>query len=1210
MMKQCMPRFCAFLVFVPFLLLVQVSEAAERQLGHHEDLMASVPENLSCRKRVTVTVRAPDEAAFQGDRLALQQLLGVVRIALADCPTLEKIEIVGKAGGRTVYGGVAEMGHNWLLEDIWESPSSTLAEAPSSIRDIQRALAQAGYDPGPADGHMGAKTRQAISLFQKDTGLAVDGEPNPALLTALESVPAPVSPGGGDSGAQEVPEYRRDSQDSFAGRWSGYFQCKWGTTLFDLDITRAPHGSYAGLLTYREDPEHSRRGAPEGGQIRFLGQASSDSEGIDFQRQEQTRSEGIYRWGLENFQVQHDEETRTLTGLVTDEGGCPFLQAQRPGAVVAQANLLGRWEGRTTCTVQRGTAELDTELVVKQGPALRYEATLILVPPDALAQGVEKGLYVGEARPDHKLAFVSGKKVKQSRSGLRFVDGFEIASTDKPDTMSFQFVDKTCVPTDLQRHDPASPRYRVTQPVGKGAFSEARIPRLQCQAVIDWVAQFSKEYPGVDRRRTMMGQLWPKIVILFGDNHFVPVFGNAYDNMSSDERRAIAKKLKSQCPLDPFTGNDFKNAFSLPVDNGFIASPDDSGGEFGYEAIVHEVRNFRELRNDVAARLSATLPATEESREEIRRTISSLEEPGGRFSGLPTTEVRRYIDLLKAKDAGIADQLSKDSYARVEAELTRVIAMGDGPDKLSELKALGSEKSAGILLPEDRKMLLSRVVAEQRLVADKLLAASVASIESVSTGEEALAEIDSQARALAPTMALLLPEVAKEYQDRISEKRSVMLKTLLGKELALLDTYRAGKAGLKDSATWPDRVARLTQENSPEYQSAMEQFRNTREKLLLDSLPEFTAELETTSVQGEPTAERIMEEYLSWEGDLNLPASLMYQMAPDSAAMQFETSAEGSNTTSAGPTGKAAEGYVSNTNLPSHVPLAPVISGDWRNEGEDWIKWSEDLLRERLGGSPNIVSVRTKRIPFYYPTTNKNAFLVEAIEPDDAGRYYLVRGEGESTAVLLDGSGPSVHQSNRLFNLMINSTNDVTDYLAFFVSAISAEEGTFFIANGTDDAKSLAIAGNPAEGWKVTAPIIYGKMLFKNEFLVQVSGEVEMLGNEPIRRITNISPVVVSGGRRYHQPSSSDWLNQLKEFTAEEAHRLDKEIVDAESEVRSLETKLTRAEEIRRKEDDLFAAGDPRGELKNVCDQYHEIGLGGEQIRCLQRALKRLKALQ
>ncbi len=46
-----------------------------------------------------------------------------------------------------------------------------------SKEDIQKALKNAGYYNGAIDGKLGPKTRAAITAFQKDMGLKVDGIP-------------------------------------------------------------------------------------------------------------------------------------------------------------------------------------------------------------------------------------------------------------------------------------------------------------------------------------------------------------------------------------------------------------------------------------------------------------------------------------------------------------------------------------------------------------------------------------------------------------------------------------------------------------------------------------------------------------------------------------------------------------------------------------------------------------------------------------------------------------------------------------------------------------------------------------------------------------------------------------------------------------------------------------------------------------------------
>lgn len=57
------------------------------------------------------------------------------------------------------------------------------------LRLIQSALRSMGYDPGPADGRLGPKTREAIRRFQSDHGFQVTGEPSRTLQDMLTDTP-------------------------------------------------------------------------------------------------------------------------------------------------------------------------------------------------------------------------------------------------------------------------------------------------------------------------------------------------------------------------------------------------------------------------------------------------------------------------------------------------------------------------------------------------------------------------------------------------------------------------------------------------------------------------------------------------------------------------------------------------------------------------------------------------------------------------------------------------------------------------------------------------------------------------------------------------------------------------------------------------------------------------------------------------------------
>ena len=57
----------------------------------------------------------------------------------------------------------------------------------NAIRDTQLLLSKLGFDAGPADGMMGAKTRNAVMAFQQRTGMTVDGKISDGLIAKLRS---------------------------------------------------------------------------------------------------------------------------------------------------------------------------------------------------------------------------------------------------------------------------------------------------------------------------------------------------------------------------------------------------------------------------------------------------------------------------------------------------------------------------------------------------------------------------------------------------------------------------------------------------------------------------------------------------------------------------------------------------------------------------------------------------------------------------------------------------------------------------------------------------------------------------------------------------------------------------------------------------------------------------------------------------------------
>lgn len=53
--------------------------------------------------------------------------------------------------------------------------SSYIRVSGVTVSQVQQALASKGYDPGPVDGKMGKRTKNAIKDFQRNSNLKADG---------------------------------------------------------------------------------------------------------------------------------------------------------------------------------------------------------------------------------------------------------------------------------------------------------------------------------------------------------------------------------------------------------------------------------------------------------------------------------------------------------------------------------------------------------------------------------------------------------------------------------------------------------------------------------------------------------------------------------------------------------------------------------------------------------------------------------------------------------------------------------------------------------------------------------------------------------------------------------------------------------------------------------------------------------------------------
>ncbi len=83
-------------------------------------------------------------------------------------------------------GSAVEQAADPLQVAVPQLSSDKPDNSPEGIRQIQQALKVAGYDPGPADGRMGGRTKTAIRDFQTANGLQADGKVGPRTWSKLQ----------------------------------------------------------------------------------------------------------------------------------------------------------------------------------------------------------------------------------------------------------------------------------------------------------------------------------------------------------------------------------------------------------------------------------------------------------------------------------------------------------------------------------------------------------------------------------------------------------------------------------------------------------------------------------------------------------------------------------------------------------------------------------------------------------------------------------------------------------------------------------------------------------------------------------------------------------------------------------------------------------------------------------------------------------------
>lgn len=101
-----------------------------------------------------------------------------------------------------LVGGFLTMSLGWAQHALSAPPAGATAE-PRFIREAQRALGELGFRPGPVDGVVGRKTRDALARYQRSQKIPVTGSLDTETMVRLdihERVSGPAARLEGEAG--------------------------------------------------------------------------------------------------------------------------------------------------------------------------------------------------------------------------------------------------------------------------------------------------------------------------------------------------------------------------------------------------------------------------------------------------------------------------------------------------------------------------------------------------------------------------------------------------------------------------------------------------------------------------------------------------------------------------------------------------------------------------------------------------------------------------------------------------------------------------------------------------------------------------------------------------------------------------------------------------------------------------------------------------
>ncbi|MCL6286047.1 hypothetical protein M3P21_21255 [Ruegeria sp. 2012CJ41-6] len=545
-------------------------------------------------------------------------------------------------------------------------------------------------------------------------------------------------------------------------------------------------------------------------------------------------------------------------------------------SIAPQPTQYGQWYATTTCIISRKEVAVDFEFgIVKSTTAAAkapFQSRMVMAPDPSVNNSAKEINYIGELDPTGtgQITFV--------RDNVNRYSGFQELRPERftfdPNSGKGSFPDVECRPFAAKRLSQDSERIlpSAVRPANGGSFWAGTSSRERCEAIIAWTDKLKKEYPDRDFfRSNQKGDEW-RIVRLFADDDFVPVFGQPYDRISLENRRTAEKEIKA-CMTNAFT-RDRMEPYKATAQDLLYEDPKDGFSYGGHAYAVFALRKIRAARNRINIALTSqteTPPTTDfESALQSMESAKEIVRKYGEF--LWPSERQEYLDAIDSRREALAS-------AESESRRNAILAFADELSRIAAIESALSDTRLKGAMTAGSWSKFERHLREQRQASAKAIAEPVlelAASQPLTLGG-ALA-VNAELQQGFPGLSAIPSDLRPNFETSIIEERDKRLEAAINMEVLSLDGFKGTKSSLLKQAAWFDQFQQTFSafSDTAHVRSAVQRYRIARGTTLEQALDGFIEEVLTANTSEKK--DDILKEYLSQESDYNFPVALEYRL--------------------------------------------------------------------------------------------------------------------------------------------------------------------------------------------------------------------------------------------------------------------------------------------------------------------------------------------